>query len=255
MLLKIGGKAFEGRAAFRALAKGIRNNRDVDIIIVHGGGSEISRALKEANRKTVFVDGIRITPPEDMKIVEDVLSGRVNERIASILSENGVPCKRMSGRTDRLFVVEPLTLHGKNLGYVGKIRWVNGKPVLDGLEKGLVPVISPISMDEKGHSYNVNADSAAAALAVASQCTDLVYFTDVPGVFVGGAGRSVLTLEEAKALIADGTIEGGMIAKMESAFEALTGQVERVHITQWEGEKTLQNAINRESRGGTTIQL
>jgi len=255
VLIKIGGKAFEGRQGFQSLASAIKSNRNAEVIIVHGGGSEISKALKDGNRETVFIDGIRVTHAEDIKIVERVLSGRINERIASFLSQSGVSCKRMSGKTDHLFIVEPLIRHGQNLGYVGRIKQVNAEPVLDSIKNGKVPVVSPISADKDGNSYNVNADSAAAALAVGSRCTDLVYFTDVPGVCVGEALHPLLTVREAEALIADGTIKGGMVAKMESAFEALTGQVKRVHITQWQGEKTLKAIINREPIAGTTIQF
>ena len=255
VLIKIGGRAFEGRQGFHALAGAIKRDGSLEVIMVHGGGSEVSQALKNANRETVFVDGLRVTQAEDMKIVEDVLSERVNKRIASFLRESGVPCKRMSGKTDRLFVVEPLTRHGHSLGYVGRIIQVNPRPVLDCLKKGEVPVVSPISADDQGISYNVNADSAAAALAAASACTDLVYFSDVPGVRVGKAILSAVTVEEAKALIDDGTVKGGMVAKIESAFEALTGRVKQVHITQWQGENTLKGIISRESTVGTTIHF
>ena len=254
ILIKIGGKAFEGKEGFNALANAIKSNRNAELIIVHGGGSEISQALREANRETVFIDGIRVTRAEDIKIVEDVLSGKVNKRIASYLSENGISCKRMSGKTDRLFIVEPLKRNGRDLGFVGKIKKVNPGTVLNGLKNGQVPVVSPISADENGSSYNVNADSAAAALAVGAKCTDLVYFTDVPGIQVGEDIRPTLTVQEAKAFITDGTIKGGMVAKMESVFEALEGRVDRVHIAQWQGDDTLDRIINRESVKGTTIQ-
>jgi acetylglutamate kinase len=116
-----------------------------------------------------------------------------------------------------------------------------------------VPVISPISANDKGASYNVNADSAAAALAAEALCTDLVFITDVPGVLVGDKIQSSLTVQEAKTLIAKGTIKGGMVAKMESAFEALNKNVARVHIIQWAGQNTLQAIIDRQSINGTII--
>ena len=118
ILIKIGGKAFEGKDGFRSLAKAIKSNRNTDFIIVHGGGSEISQALKKANRKTEFIDGIRVTQAEDIKIVEDVLSGKVNRRIASIFSGSGIFCKRMTGNTDYLFLVEPLIRNRRDYGYV-----------------------------------------------------------------------------------------------------------------------------------------
>ncbi len=255
VLIKIGGRAFEGEQGFKELAAAIKSGHELELIIVHGGGAEISQALKNAKRETKFIDGIRVTRAEDIKIVEDVLSGTVNLRIASRLSGNGVECRRMSGKTENLFLVEPLTRGGLNWGYVGKIKLVNAAVVLENLKENRVPVISPISGDETGASYNVNADSAAAALAAAAGCTDLVFITDVPGVMVHEQIRGSLSVNEAQSLIADGIIKGGMVAKMESAFEALNNNVPRVHIIQWQGIDTLKNLVSRQSVTGTVIHL
>ena len=253
ILIKIGGRAFEGQQGFKELAAAIKSCHELELIIVHGGGAEISQALKNAKRDTEFRDGIRVTRAEDIRIVEDVLSGIVNMRIASWLSGHGVECRRMSGKTENLFQVEPLTRGGLNWGYVGKIKQVNAGAVLENLNENRVPVISPISGDEKGASYNVNADSAASALAAAADCTDLVFITDVPGVLVGEQIRPSLSVEEAQSLIADGIIRGGMVAKMESAFEALDNKVPRVHIIRWQGSDTLKNLIDRQPVSGTVI--
>ncbi len=151
-------------------------------------------------------------------------------------------------------MVKPLIRDDRDLGFVGKIKQVNPSVVIDAVQSGQVPVISPISANEKGASYNVNADSAAAALAAAAGCTDLVFITDVPGVLVDDQTRASLTVKEAQTLIADGIIKGGMVAKMESAFEALDQDVPRVHIIQWQGADTLRSIINRKSIAGTIIQ-
>jgi acetylglutamate kinase len=254
ILIKIGGRAFEGERGFRELAGAIKSGKKIEVIIVHGGGAEISQALKDAGRQTEFIDGIRVTRDEDIKIVEEILSGTVNQRISSWLNANGVPSMRMSGKTKGLFTVEPLTRDGRDLGFVGKIKQVNPAVVIEAIHSGRVPVISPISANEKGESYNVNADSAAAALAAAAGCTDLVFITDVPGVLVDGQTRASLTVKEAQTLITDGIIKGGMVAKIESAFEALNQSVPRVHIIQWQGPHTLRNIINRKSTAGTIIQ-
>ncbi|CAB1064983.1 N-acetylglutamate kinase (EC [Olavius sp. associated proteobacterium Delta 1] len=253
ILIKIGGRAFEGEQGFKELAGAIKSSHGLELIIVHGGGAEISQALNDAKRETKFIDGIRLTRAEDIRIVEDVLSGTVNRRIASWLSGNGVECRQMSGKTENLFLVEPLTRGGLNWGYVGKIKQVNAAIVLQNLKENRVPVISPVSGDKMGESYNVNADSAAAALAAAAGCTDLVFITDVPGVMVHEEIRPSLTVNEAQSLMADGLIKGGMVAKMESAFEALNKKVPRVHIIQWQGADTLKNIVNRQSAFGTVI--
>ena len=254
ILIKIGGRAFEDEGGFRELAEAILSAKKVEIIIVHGGGAEISRALIDAGRQTEFIDGIRVTRAEDIQIVEGVLSGTVNQRISSWLETNGVASMRLSGKSRGLFVVEPLTRGGRDLGFVGNIKQVNPSVVIDAIRSGQVPVISPISANEQGASYNVNADSAAAALAAAADCTDLVFITDVPGVRVADQTCRSLSMGKAQRLIENGTITGGMVAKMESAFQALDQNVPRVHIIQWQGSHTLQEVVQQQSNAGTTLR-
>ena len=275
VVIKIGGNAFEdpghapgssaadgGRGSVTgrengldALARAIKSLAGHEFIVVHGGGAEISRALRAAHREPLFVDGLRVTTAEDMEIVERVLSRDINGRIASVLSRHEVRCRRLSGRTAGLFTVEPLRRNGRDMGFVGRIVRVDPGPVLDLLVRGQVPVVSPVSADDRGRAYNVNADSAAAALAGAAACTDLIYLTDVPGVQGGGRILSRLSVSEARDLIAAGTIHGGMIAKMESAFEAVSRGVEQVHIGQWQGERTLDDLLAERPTSGTTLHL
>ena len=253
ILIKIGGQAFEGDKGFEDLARAIKSNVKSKVIIVHGGGPQITQALKDANRITEFIDGIRVTRAEDIKIVEKVLSGIINKRIADRLSAYGVACRRLSGKTERLFLVEPLTRGNREYGFVGKIKAVNAGVINNALNDNQVPVVSPISVDINGDSYNVNADSAAAALAASARCSDLVFLTDVPGVLVEEQTLLSVTVENAKTLIEDGTITAGMIAKLESAFEALEKNVPRVHIVQWQGSETLRDIIAGKCTAGTTI--
>ncbi|MBN2413217.1 acetylglutamate kinase [candidate division KSB1 bacterium] len=255
ILLKIGGRAFDDTRSYDELAGSINKIPDVDFIIVHGGGAEISEALKAANRPTRFIDGIRVTEKQDIEIVEQVLSETVNGRIASCLEINHVPCTRMSGKTEHLLVAEPIQRQGHDYGFVGQIKKVNPDIIEKSLRAGNVPVVSPISADEQGNSYNVNADSAASALAVGAGCTDLVFFTDVTGVKSGENLLTSLTIHEARQLISQGIIKDGMVAKMESAFDALKGHVKRVHITCWQGVETLQNIFSQNSPSGTTIHI
>jgi acetylglutamate kinase len=151
-------------------------------------------------------------------------------------------------------MAEPLTRGEQDFGYVGKIRQVNAAVVLNVLKNGQVPVVSPISANNKGESYNVNADSAAAALAAGARCSALVFITDVSGVLKEEGVCQLLTVKEAKTLIADGTIKGGMVAKIESVFEALDQKVPRVYILQWQGSETLLDIIRGECKTGTLIQ-
>jgi acetylglutamate kinase len=253
LLIKIGGRAFEKETGFRELAQAIKAVPGMETIIVHGGGAEISKALEDHGRETQFVDGIRVTRAEDMVIIEKVLSETINARIASWLTESGVPCQRMSGKTEQLFLVEPMTCEGRQYGFVGDIRQVNGEVVLHALRKGRVPVISPISANESHRSFNVNADSAAAALAAKIGCTGLVFITDVPGILAGGRVCRTLSEQQARKYIASGSIKGGMLAKMTSAFEALANQVPAVYVLQWEGKSTLQNIAAGKCSSGTIL--
>ncbi len=253
ILIKIGGRAFEDQESLGGLAKAMNSQTEAQFVLVHGGGVEISKALKEANRGTKFIDGVRVTEPEDLEIVKGVLSGTVNERIAKIFNTNGLSALRMSGKTEQLLITEPFTKGGHSFGLVGLVKKVNPGVVLKALERGQVPVVSPISADETGQGFNVNADTAAAALAVGSECTDLVYFTDVPGVQVGDKFVQHLTEDRAKELIQDGTIYGGMVAKMESIFQVLESGVDRVHIAKWRDEEEFAELIAGNPNYGTTI--
>ena len=253
LLIKIGGRAFDKEAGFRELAQAIRAVPDMETIIVHGGGAEISKALQNHGRETLFVDGIRVTQAADMAIIEKVLSETINGRIAAWLTDNGVSCQRMSGKTGQLFVVEPMTRDGRQYGFVGNIKQVNGGVVLSAIEKGRVPVISPISGDENHRSFNVNADNAAAALAAEIDCKGLVFITDVPGVIDDNGVCRTLSEQGARERIANGTIKGGMVAKMMSAFEALANRVPAVYIVRWEGISTLQDLAAGKCPTGTIL--
>lgn len=253
ILIKIGGRAFEGKDGFTTLGHAIKKLLNAEVLIVHGGGTEISQALRAANREPVFIDGLRVTTAEDIEIVERVLSHEINARIADHLEKCGLACRRMSGRSNNLILVKPLTRNGHTMGFVGKIRKVNPDSLFKTLEQGCIPVISPISNDHQGNAYNVNADSAAAAIAGGVKCNDLIYFTDVPGVRVRNETLSFLTVTHAKELIENGIIKEGMIAKMESIFEALDAGVERVHIANWHDEYTLLNIFDTREPLGTAI--
>ncbi|MBN1466690.1 acetylglutamate kinase [candidate division KSB1 bacterium] len=244
MLLKIGGKAFSDKTAFADLAAAILS-ASAEVIIVHGGGAEISQALADAQHATVFVDGVRVTQKEDMEIIEQVLSESVNGRIAACLSEFGVDCLRLAGKSDSLFIARKMLLNGVDIGCVGEIVRVHPAIVLQALAEKKVPVVSPISADEHGVTFNVNADTAAAALAVAAKCTDLVYFSDVPGVMdENDQVVPFMTMKAGSYLMQKGIIAGGMVAKMESIFDAVKQGVHKVHILRWQGVNTLDYLLH-----------
>jgi len=253
LLIKIGGRAFSDKMGFAELARAIQGVY-AQIIVLHGGGAEISQALQDAGRESVFIDGVRITQKEDVEIVEAVLSGTVNHRIASWLEEFGLSCLRMSGKSNSLMIAEKIMRNGRDIGCVGEIVAVNPQQIIAALAQDQVPVVSPISATADGITLNVNADTAAAALAVGAECTDLIYFSDVPGVM--DAEKRILpdlSLATARELIMTGSISGGMIAKLEAVFSAVQCGVKQVHITQWQGEATLEKLINGGEILKTTI--
>ena len=255
ILIKIGGRAFADRDGFRELAHAIKLV-DADVALVHGGGSEISQALQDAGREFVFVDGVRATNAKDIEIVERVLSETINSRIAGYLSEFGVACTRLSGKSQSLLIAHKILRNGRDIGHVGQVVRVNPEIVWRAWENGSVPVVSPISANEQGVTFNVNADTAAAALAVGAQCTDLVYFSDVPGVKQDGDSViPTLSVDAGKFLIQTGIISGGMVAKMESIFHALERDVQSVHITKWQGTDTLQHLLENKEIVKTTIHI
>lgn len=253
VLLKLGGRSLEGEEGYASLGRAIRKLHNCKVAIVHGGGAEISAALKATQREPVFVDGLRVTPPRDMAIVEQVLSQTVNQRIAGFLKAQGLAVQRLSGKSDCMLMVVPLVRNGQSLGRVGEVVDVNPEPVRQAWLHDYVPVISPVSTDAYGQSFNVNADSAAGALAGRLQCEDLIYFTDVPGVQANGEVLSDISVAAAEKLISDGVISGGMVAKMESAFAAITAGVGRVHITNWQGDDTLIQLLERAQAPGTAV--
>jgi acetylglutamate kinase len=253
VLIKLGGKSLEGEEGYLSLGRAIKLVADANVVVVHGGGAEISQALKAANRQPVFIDGLRVTTPEDVTIVERVLSEDVNSRIAGYFQQSGLQVCRLSGKSRSLLIVEKWLRNGQDLGCVGQVVKVHPQAVLDALQQQRTPVISPISADVHGETYNVNADSAAAALAGSLQCSDLIYFTDVAGVQVNGKVAPVLTLTKARDLIEKGIIHGGMTAKLESAFAALAAGVGRVHISAWQGDATLRRILDGEYDFGTAV--
>jgi acetylglutamate kinase len=253
MVVKLGGKSLEGEAGYSSLGRAIKALTDVQVVVVHGGGAEISDALRAANREPVFVDGLRVTTPDDMAIVERVLSQEINVRIADILQRTGLAVCRLSGKSESLFIVKKWLRDGRDLGCVGEIVRVHPEVVRRALDRCEVPVISPISADANGQTYNVNADTAAGAMAGALDCSDLIYFTDVPGVRVGDHVASTLTTDEAQRAIELKVIHGGMVAKVESAFSAITAGVPRVHISAWQGDDTLLRIASGEYDFGTAV--
>ncbi|GAF64006.1 acetylglutamate kinase [Bacillus sp. TS-2] len=202
-------------------------------IIVHGGGPAINEMLTQLKIKTTFVEGLRKTTDAVLETAEMVLCGKMNKQLVRSLQEQGAESIGLSGSDGRLLVVK--AIDEKKLGYVGEPVYVNSVLINELLQKGYIPVIAPIGIDDKGQHFNVNADSAAAAIASAMDAEELVFVTDVDGILKDNQLLDVVTSEEIEHYIQDGTIYGGMIPKVKAAIKSLTGPLNAVWIMNGKG--------------------
>ena len=226
-------------------------------IVVHGGGPEITRTLdKLGGKKSEFIDGVRVTDSDDMLVVEMVLTGKVNTEIVSLLNRETSRAVGVSGKDAGLLRAKKLlTDDGRDLGRVGEVTHVNIDFLDVLLSKKYVPVISPIGLGDDGEGYNINADTAAAEIAVALKADKLIYITDVPGVLVEGELVSELTASEARRRMEDGTIRGGMVAKVKSILGALERGVKTVHMIDGRQPHTLIAELFTDNGVGTMVRL
>ncbi len=242
-VIKYGGHAMGSAALAEGFARDVVLLKQVGIhpVVVHGGGPQIKAMLDRLKIKSEFVEGLRVTDSATVEIVEMVLAGSINKQIVAAIHAAGGHAVGLSGKDAQLIEAAKLTRSrrdpGSNIEQVLDLGFV-GQPVrirtevLDVFARTeIVPVIAPIGLGTDGHTYNINADTAAGAIAAALHARKLVLLTDVPGV-LDGEGRliSELSASTARRLIADGTASGGMIPKLETALAALEGGVGAVHI-------------------------
>ncbi|MBQ3003023.1 MAG: acetylglutamate kinase [Clostridia bacterium] len=203
----------------------------VKIVLVHGGGPEISDLMARLGKKPEFVDGLRVTDKETVDIVQMVLAGKVNKTLVNLLECNGGKAMGISGIDGRL--IEAVAKDPK-LGYVGKITNVNIAPINDLLEKGYIPVVSTVGCDAEGNSYNINGDTAAAFIAGALHAENMIMMTDIAGILRDRDDPETLipqvTVDEAKELITQGVVSGGMIPKVDCCIEGIERGVKKVII-------------------------
>jgi acetylglutamate kinase len=229
IVIKYGGHAMtdeELRASF-AVDVVLLKYIGVKPVIVHGGGPQIERTLLRLGIASTFVKGLRVTDDATMEVVEMVLGGTVNREIVELVQRGGGQAIGLTGNDGRMLLVR----RREELGRVGEIVAVDPTPIRALTEAGFLPVIAPIGVDAHGVTHNVNADEAAGSIARALQAEKLILLTDVEGV-KDRSGRLIgqLSEPEVKKLIDEGTIEGGMIPKVECCLDALRGGVNRAHI-------------------------
>ena len=202
-------------------------------IIVHGGGKEITKWVNKVGLETNFVNGLRVTDKDTMEVAEMVLN-KVNKGLVSMMEKVGVKAVGISGKDGSLLKVEKKLSGGKDIGFVGEVKQVNTELLETLLDSGFVPVICPVGSDDEYHSYNVNADDAACAVASAMEAAKLAFLTDIEGVYRDPLDKSSLiselTVPEAEELLASGNVGGGMLPKIRNCVDAINAGVSRVHI-------------------------
>ena len=203
----------------------------VKIVLVHGGGPEITETLNKVGKESMFVDGLRVTDKETAEIVQMVLAGKINKSLVNLLGTKGGKAMGISGIDAHL---SESKVKDERLGFVGKITKVNVEPITDLLEHNYIPVVSTVGCDKEGNVYNINADTAAAYIAGALKAESLISMTDIAGVLKDRDNPDslipLIDLDDAKKLFEDGTISGGMIPKVECCIEAIRRGVKKVFI-------------------------
>jgi len=238
VLIKLGGAAIEKPELFESIINGIAiyKNAGAKVVVVHGGGKEITSMLKSLNIATRFEQGYRVTDKDSVSVVEMVLSGKINKHVVDAICKKGYEAVGISGRDARTIVAEKKLVFGHDIGYVGEIKEINTRLIETLLEGGFIPVISPVSYacDDENSFYNVNADDVAYAVAKALRCDKLVFMTDIDGILIDSHNPKTLIhrIDETKAreLIACGFIDGGMLPKIEGALKAIDSGTREVAI-------------------------
>ena len=203
----------------------------VKVVLVHGGGPEISDMMKKLGKKPEFVDGLRVTDKETVDIVQMVLAGKVNKSLVTLLQMKGGHAVGLSGMDGGIIEAR---IKDERLGYVGEITKIRTRPITDLLEKNYIPVVSTVASDHQGNVYNINGDTAAAYIAGALGAARLIMMTDVAGILRDKDDPSTLitgiTVPEARKLYEEGIISGGMIPKVDCCIEAINAGVKTVTI-------------------------
>lgn len=203
----------------------------VKVVLVHGGGPEITDMLKRVGKETQFIDGLRVTDKETIEITQMVLAGKINKSLVNLIECCGGKSIGLSGIDGHMIQAE---VKAEKLGFVGNITSINPEPILDVIEKGYIPVVSTIGCDDEGNVYNINADTAAAKIAGALNAESLISLTDISGILMDKDDPETLiphiTVKETQKLIDDGIISDGMIPKVECCTNAIKDGVKKVFI-------------------------
>jgi len=233
VVVKYGGNAMINEDLQRAVMGDIvlLSLIGIKVVLVHGGGPEISDTLKAMGKETEFIDGLRVTDKETAEVVQMVLAGKISKNLVNLIGNMGGRAIGLSGMDGQMIEAKKLR---DDLGYVGEIVNVDPSPILDVLDKGYIPVISTIGYDNEGNSYNINADTAASSIAGTLKAESLISMTDISGLLRDRDDPStlipVVSISEAPQLVREGVISGGMIPKVECCIQAIRRGVKKVFI-------------------------
>ncbi len=232
-VIKYGGNAMINETLKQAVMRDmvLLNLVGVKVVLVHGGGPEISSMLTRVGKKSEFINGLRVTDEETIDIVQMVLAGKVNKDLVALINQAGGNAIGLSGIDGKMIQA---TCKDKDLGYVGDIKYIDPQPIHDVLDRGYIPVISTVGCDNECNTYNVNADTAAAKIAAALNAETLISMSDIPGLLRDKDDPDSLIpavdVKEIPAMVEEGIISGGMIPKVECCVDALKDGVGKVFI-------------------------
>lgn len=233
VVIKYGGNAMINEELKRAVMGDIilLSLIGVKVVLVHGGGPEISETLSKMGVESNFVDGLRVTDEETAQVVQMVLAGKISKNLVSLIGNIGGKAISLSGIDGQMIEAKKIS---EELGFVGEITNINAQPIIDVLDNGYIPVISTVGYDKEGNCYNINADTAASRIAGTLKAESLISMTDIAGILRNQNDPETLIPEvnvsEAPQLIREGIISGGMIPKVECCIEAIRRGVKRVFI-------------------------
>lgn len=226
----------------------------VKVVLIHGGGPEISQTMEKLGKKAVFVDGLRVTDKETVDIVQMVLAGKVNKSLVNLVQTKGGHAVGLSGIDGGIIEAK---IKNEALGYVGEITKIRTQPITDLLEKNYIPVISTVASDRQGNVYNINGDTAAAHIAGALEAERLIMMTDIAGILRDKDDPSTLiphvTIAEAKKLYDEGIVSGGMIPKVDCCIEALEHGVKHVVIMDGRVHHSILMELLTDEGAGTMV--
>ena len=240
VVVKLGGSIMESEEGYSRIMQDIAFMECIGMrpVVVHGGGKAISRAMKEADIASNFVQGLRVTDEKTIHVVERVLNREVNPHLVGIIQQYQGKARGIHGediiRVDKMLGSDPATNEELDWGFVGKVNHVDIEPIQAYLKSEIVPVITPLGKGSDGHLYNINADDAATAVAVALKARKLVFLTDVPGLLRDPEDKSTLIsslhLSEVDELIERGVVAGGMLPKIRGMVGSVKSGIKKAHI-------------------------